>query len=171
MRKKILFIVQLPPPVHGSSVASCMIRQDVMINEEFDCRYINLSASVRVDEVSDYRAGRVMFKLLRFAGSLFKTIYALLTFRPEVCYITITCHGIPFIRDSIFVLLCKLVGCRIILHQHNKGMSRYVNKPLYRSLFQVVYRNTTVILLSWCLYDDIADIVKREQIMICPNGV
>lgn len=152
-------------------MASAMILQDAEINEEFDCRYINLSASVRADEVSDYRFWRVISKLWRFAGVLLKTIYTLFCFRPEVCYITITCHGIPFLRDSIIVLFCKFAGCRIILHQHNKGMSRYINKPLYRSLFGAVYRNTTVVLLSWRLYDDVACIVKRDQIRICPNGV
>ena len=28
-----------------------------------------------------------------------------------------------------------------------------------------------VILLSWNLYYDISDVVKRENILICPNGL
>ena len=35
----------------------------------------------------------------------------------------------------------------------------------------MVYRNTKVILLSWRLYADIEKVVKREQVMICPNGI
>ena len=35
----------------------------------------------------------------------------------------------------------------------------------------LVYRNTKVILLSWHLYQDIADVVKKEQVVICPNGI
>lgn len=61
--------------------------------------------------------------------------------------------------------------CNIILHQHNKGMAAYVDKPVYRWLLPLVYRKTNIILLSWLLYDDIAAVVKREQVKICPNGI
>ena len=79
--------------------------------------------------------------------------------------------GIPFLKDAPFVLLCKLFGRKIVLHQHSKGMSTCSRKPLYRWLLPLVYRKTTVILLSWQLYDDVADVVTREQVKICPNGL
>lgn len=163
--------MHLPPPVHGLSLASESIKQDFHINKEFNCRYVNLSASRQTDEVSSYSFLNVIIKLWRFSISLIQTLWLLITFRPKVAYITITCHGIPFLKDTPFVLLCKIFKCRIILHQHNKGMSTYVNKPLYRFLFPLVYKNTTVVLLSQHLYQDISSIVKQEQILICPNGI
>ena len=33
------------------------------------------------------------------------------------------------------------------------------------------YNYVKVILLSWNLYNDISDVVKRENILICPNGL
>lgn len=171
MRKKILFIMHLPPPVHGLSTASENIKRDSSINQEFSCRYVNLSVSRDTDEVSKYSFFNVIIKLWRFSISLLQTLWLLITFHPKVAYITITCHGIPFLKDTPFVLLCKIFKCRIILHQHNKGMSAYANKPLYRFLFPLVYKNTTVILLSQHLYHDVSPIVKQEQIIICPNGI
>ena len=50
-------------------------------------------------------------------------------------------------------------------------MAAYVDKPVYRWLLPLVYRKTNIILLSWLLYDDIAAVVKREQVKICPNGI
>ena len=47
-------------------------------------------------------------------------------------------------------------------------MCRY---PPYKWLLPLVYRNTKVILLSWHLYSDIAKVVKKEQVIICPNGI
>lgn len=170
-KKKILFIMHLPPPVHGQSMVCEQIRRSESINQEFDCRYINLSASRSSEEVSQYGIGQITRKLSRFGGALLATLWHLLTFRPETCYLTITCHGIPFLKDAPFVLLCKLFGRKIVLHQHNKGMAAYAHKPIYRQLLRLVYRNATVVLLSWRLYDDIASIVKREQIRICPNGL
>ena len=171
MKKKILFIMHLPPPVHGASMVSEQIRRSPVIHEKFDCRYVNLSASRTAAEVSRYGVLQVFRKTCRFLGSYLKTLRHLLFFRPQVCYLTITCYGIPFLKDAPFVLLCKLFGCSIILHQHNKGMASCAHKPLYRTLLPLVYRNATVILLSWSLYDDIATVVRREQVRICPNGL
>ncbi len=171
MKKKILFIMHLPPPVHGQSMVCNQIRHSKAINNEFECRYVNLSASRNAQEVSQYGMGQIIRKLWRFGGAFLSTLWHLLTFRPETCYLTITCHGIPFLKDAPFVLLCKLFGRKIILHQHNKGMKSCSTRPIYRQLMPLVYRNTTVVLLSWQLYEDVADIVKREQIRICPNGI
>lgn len=171
MRKKVLFIMQLPPPVHGSSMASELIRKDVHINEEFDCRYVNLSASRRADEVSSYSLMGVVRKLWRFFGAFLRVLGILVVFRPNVVYVTITCYGVPFLKDAPFVLLGKSFGCRVVLHQHNKGMSAYVDKPVFRTLLPLVYRGTTVVLLSERLYEDVSRVVKREQVVICPNGV
>lgn len=171
MKKKILFIMQLPPPVHGSSMASDMIRRDELLNEEFSCRYVNLSASRRADEVTNYSPFRVVTKLCRFFSSLCSTLWHLMVFRPDVSYITLTCHGIPFLKDAPFVLLSKMFGCRIVLHQHNKGASGCLGRFPYNLLMPMVYRNSTVILLSERLYEDVSAVVKKEQVVICPNGI
>lgn len=171
MKKKILFILHLPPPVHGSAMVSQQIRQSQLINTEFNCRYVNLSASRKMNEVARYSPLNTLKKIFRVAGSFFNTLQHLILFRPDTCYLTITCHGIPFLKDAPYVLLCKLFRCKIILHQHNKGMAHYVNKPIYRWLLPLVYQNTTVVLLSERLYADISQVVKKEQIKICPNGL
>lgn len=168
---KILFIVPLPPPVHGSSMVCRQIQQSEKINAAFDCRYVNLSTSRGNDEVAGFSPLLLLKKGGRFIASFILTFWQLLVFRPKKCYVAIACRGIGFLKDAPFVLLAKLFGCEIILHQHNKGMAEYANKPIYRWLLPLVYRHATVILLSWLLYDDVSAVVKREQVKICPNGI
>ena len=164
---KILFIAPLPPPVHGSAMVSQYIKDSRLVNEQFDCDFVNLSTSRRMDEIG--KGG--IKKLLRFVGAYFALLWKLLTRRYDLCYLAITCHDMGFLKDAPFVLLCKLFRRRVLIHQHNKGMSRCVDRWPYRWLLPLVYRNTTVMLLSWHLYDDIASVVKREQVVICANGV
>ena len=76
-----------------------------------------------------------------------------------------------FLKDAPFVLLCKLFRRKVVIHQHNKGMSKCVDKQPYKWLLPLVYRKTKVILLSWHLYPDIEKVVKKEQVLICPNGI
>ena len=164
---KILFIAPLPPPVHGSSMVSKYIKESTLIQESFDCDFVNLSTSRTMDEIG--KGG--LKKIFRFLGSLLTLLGKLLTHRYDLCYIAITCHGMGFLKDAPFALLCKLFGRKLLLHQHNKGMSRDCNRWPYRWLMPLVYRNATVMLLSWNLYEDISAVVKREQVIVCPNGV
>ena len=167
MKKRILFIVPLPPPVHGSAMMCQYIKDSSLINDTFQCDYVNLSTSHRMDEIGR----RSIKKIFRFVGSYFAVLTKLFAHHYDACYLAITCHGIGFLKDAPFVLLCKLFGCKVILHQHNKGMANGINRWPFRWLLPVAYRNTAVILLSWKLYPDIEKVVKREQIMICPNGI
>lgn len=167
MKKRILFIIPLPPPIHGSSVVSQCIKDSPMVNESFDCDFVNLSTSRRMDEIGKLNP----VKLFRFVSVFFSTFWKLLTHRYNLCYLAITCHGGGFLKDAPFVLLCKLFRRKIIIHQHNKGMARDVDRWPYRWLLPLVYHSTRVILLSERLYPDIDKIVPRESVVICPNGI
>lgn len=166
-RPKVLFIGTLPPPVHGSAVVSQQIKDSKLIKETFRCDWVNLGISRRMDEIGK----RTLAKPFRFVGAWLRTLWLLLTHRYALCYLAITCHGVGFLKDAPFVLLCKLFRKKIIIHQHNKGMSKDVDRWPYRWLLPLCYKNAKVILLSWHLYPDIERIVPRENVMICPNGI
>lgn len=166
-KTKILFVATFPPPVHGSAMMSKYIKESNLINEAFDCDYINLSTSRRMDEIGK----KNISKFFRFVKSYLCLLCKLMTNRYALCYLAITCHGLGFIKDAPFVLLCKFFRRKIVIHQHNKGMSKDVNRQPYKWLLPLVYRSTKVILLSWYLYDDISSVVKKEDVFICPNGI
>ena len=166
-KTRILFVAPLPPPVHGSAVVSKQIKDSKLINDTFCCDWVNMSTSRRMDEV-----GKItLSKPLRLFASLCKLMWLLLINRYDLCYLAITCHGKPFLKDAPFVLLCKLFYNKIVIHQHNKGLSEDVEKWPYRRLMPLIYKNTKIILLSWHLYPDIEKVVKKENVFICPNGI
>lgn len=167
MKQRILFITPLPPPVHGSAMVSQQIKDSEIINNVFDCDFVNLSTSRKMDEIQKFS----VIKIFRLLGIYFNVFFHLLFHHYDLCYCAIACFGSPFLKDAPIVLLCKLFGRKVLIHQHNKGMSRYCRKPIYKQLYHWVYRHTRVMLLSWRLYDDISEIVKKEQVCICPNGI
>ncbi len=166
-KKRILFIGPLPPPVHGSAVVSQQIKDSILIKKAFDCDWVNLSTSRRMEEIGK----KTLSKPFRLTGALMRELWLLLTHRYDLCYLAITCHGIGFLKDSPFVLMCKLFQRKIVIHQHNKGMANDVDKWPYRWLLPLCYKNARVILLSWYLYSDIEKVVPRENVVICPNGI
>ena len=165
MKKKILFLLQMPPPTYGAAIVGQEIHDSKLINESFDAVYLNI---VLTRDLNNRETA--LYRLLRYTGLFFRLLGILLTHRFDLCYLAITCHGVGFLKDSLFVLTCKLFCKRIVIHQHNKGMSADARKPVYRTLFPLVYRHTKVILLSEHLYDDISAHVGRDQILICHNG-
>lgn len=168
---RILYLAPLPPPIHGSAMVSEQIRNSKVVNEAFDGDFVNISTSRKMCEIGKGGLWLTLQKTIRFLVSFLKTLGLLLTHRYDLCYCAITCHGSGFLKDAPFVLLCKLFRRKILIHQHNRGMAKDVDRPIYHWLLPLVYKNTKVILLSWYLYPDIERVVKRENILVCPNGI
>lgn len=171
MRKKIAIFCTLPPPVHGSAMVSQYIKDSEYIKSEFDMEFVNISTSRKMSEIGKNNPVLLLKKLLRFLGSYLQCIGMLIAHKHNLCYLAITCHGIGFIKDMPFVLLCKMFGRKVVIHQHNKGMSADIDRAPYKWLIPFSYKNTKVILLSWRLYPDIEKVVKKENVMVCPNGI
>lgn len=167
MKDRILFIATFPPPVHGSAVVSQYIKDSTLINDNFQCDYVNLSTSKSMDELGKNSP----VKILRLLCALSQTLWKLLRHRYDLCYLAITCHGLGFLKDAPFVLLCRLFRRKLLIHQHNKGMSYDIDRWPYCFLMPLCYRNARVILLSWKLYGDIEKVVPKEKVLICPNGI
>ena len=163
----MLFVGTLPPPVHGSAVVSLQIKESKLINETFQCDWVNLGTSRRMDEIGK----RTLAKPFRFIWAWLQALWLLITHRYSLCYLAITCHGVGFLKDAPFVLLARLFCKRRVIHQHNKGMSKDVDRWPYCWLLPLCYKNAKVILLSWHLYPDVEKVVPKENVHICPNGI
>ena len=163
-KPKILFILHLPPPVHGAAMVGEMIHGSEQFNRAFDCRYINLSTSASIGEI-----GKVSVGKLTAVMSLWKSVRkALADFRPDLVYVTASSTGLGFLKDSLLVSRIKKAGYRVVVHFHNKGVSR---NPAFKPLYTRFFDGINVILLSGRLYPDIAAYIPRERVAFCPNGV
>ncbi|SDW69704.1 Glycosyltransferase involved in cell wall bisynthesis [Flavobacterium degerlachei] len=167
MTPRILFLLHLPPPVHGSSMVGKWIKESSVINNTFACRYINLLASKKVSE-----SGKItilkLWGMLTVCILLFKQ---LIKQKPELCYLALTTTGAALYRDLLLVSILKLFGVKRVYHLHNKGIAKAANKPLNKWVYRFVFKNASVILLSEYLYKDIKEFVPRNRVEICPNGI
>ena len=166
-KPRLLFVTPLPPPVHGSAMVSRYIKDSELVRSSFQADFVNLSTSRKMDEIGKNSP----MKIFRFVRSYWQVFFRLLVHRYDLCYLAITCHGVGFLKDAPFVLLCKWLGRKVVIHQHNKGMERFVDRKPYKWLLKRVYGGTHVILLSWKLFSDVERIVRKEQVCICPNGI
>lgn len=164
---KIIFLLHLPPAVHGASIVGEQIKNSRIINESFKGRYINLLVSRSVDDT-----GKTKFlKLIRFFVAWFKLLIELLKEKPDLCYFALTNKGKAFYKDVVLVSLLKLFKVKTVFHLHSKGVKNQESKKLNNLLYRFVFKKSYVILLSKYLYDDIKTFVSWDQVYICPNGV
>ena len=166
IKPKVLFVVPLPPPVHGSTVMCQYIKDSKLINDQFDCVFVNLSASRSMAEVHKFQ----MVKIWRMLKAFLVLIWELITHRYDLCYVALAFHK-SLLKDAPFVLLCKLFRRKVVIHLHGKGASVDAQNAIYRWLLKLTFRNCKVVLLSWLLYPDIENFVKKEDVSICPNGI
>jgi len=164
---KILFILHLPPPIHGSSMVGKYIHDSQVINETFNTRYINLGTSKTVDEIGKNH----FLKITRYLRILISFIRQIVKFKPDLIYLAITAKGIGFYKDLPIAIIAKLFRKKLVLHYHNKGVKTRQNNFFDNFLYKLLFKNTKVILLSKLLYDDVKKYVNEEDAYYCPNGI
>lgn len=167
MKQKILFIMHMPPPVHGAAMVGQYIHDSKLINEKFEGHYINLTTAKNLQDI-----GKVGFrKFVDFVMLLRRIRKSLKTINPELVYVTPNACGGAFYKDYIVVQMIKRMGYQVVVHYHNKGVSTRQNRFLDNILYQRFFKGIKVILLSECLYSDVMKYVKREDVFVCGNGI
>lgn len=167
MKSRILFILHMPPPVHGAAMVGKYIHNSKLINEKFECRYVNLTTASSLEDI-----GRVSLSKLKAFVRLVRHIRReVKAFRPQLVYITPNAKGGAFYKDFIVVELLKMMGCRVVAHYHNKGVSTRQDRWLDNLLYRKFFKDIKVILLGRSLYKDVEKYVKWEDVFICPNGI
>ena len=163
----ILFILHMPPPVHGAAMVGKFIHDSELVNSKFDCHYINLATASELEEIGKFKIKKVFLfcQLLRQIRKAVKDI------KPQLVYITPNAMGGPFYKDYMVVQMLKRMGCKIVIHYHNKGVVTRQEKWFDNMLYHRFFNGIKVILLGESLYQDIKKYVRREDVCICPNGI
>ncbi len=167
MKYKILFIMHMPPPMHGAAQMGQYIHDSELINSSFDCKYLNPSASDNVKDV-----GRLSFKKIFFLFSFIHKIYKIVNkWHPDLVYITPTSDRWGFYRDYLNVLLLKYMKCHIIAHFHNKADKSFRKKWYNRYLYRSFFNGINTIFLSKRLLPQFEEYLNEDTTYICPNGI
>jgi glycosyltransferase involved in cell wall biosynthesis len=167
IKPRILFILHLPPPMHGASAVGKYIENSNAINDAFEADYLNLGTSKQLNE-----SGKGGFrKFYEICKLQVKLVNILARKNYKFCYVTLNSKGPSFYKDVLVVFTLKLFQKKIIYHFHNKGVAQFQHKKLDDLLYRFVFKNTKTILLSRYLYPDIKKYVQERDVYYCPNGV
>lgn len=166
-QNRILFIMQLPPPLHGASQSNSNIANSSFINSNFDVRIVNLKFANSLSELRRF----TLKKVLKAFKYCFVIISVARKFKPDLVYFTLSPNGFAFYRDALYVFIIKILRIKIVFHLHGKGIKKYCESNYFkRVLFKKVFQNADVICLTNKLTKDIEN-VSSAQPFIVPNGI
>ena len=172
-KPSVLFVMHMPPPIHGASAMGQYIRESELINNTFDCRYIDITTAKNLEDI-----GKADFnKIGLFFRKMMQVVRAIYKKKPSIIYMTPCTTGGPFFKDNLMLTIAKLVALlfskksRFVIHLHNKGVKTMQGDWKYEMMYRFYFYQLKVILLGESLFQDVSKYVKREDVLICPNGI
>lgn len=162
MRKKILFIGQFPPPIHGVSYINKVIKNSERINKKLDIIYYDYRFTNNISSIGKYK----LKSLLYFINNIFQILKILRKEKREIVF-TIVPVGIAFYRDLILILIIRLffkLNFKLYLHAGN--IDSFIKKnPINKSLYMYLSSFSTFIFLREGLYKSLDINFKNVSIL------
>lgn len=166
-KKTILFIMHMPPPVHGAAMVGQFIHDSELIRDAFDCHYVNMAVAARLEDVG--KGG--WHKVKGIFQKLMEMRRAVKCMKPDLVYITPNSAGAPFYKDFLTVMMLKIMRQRIVMHFHNKGVATRQERWLDNWLYRRYFKGVKLILLADSLYEDVRKYIVRSNVFVCPNAI
>lgn len=169
---RILFIVQLPPPVHGASLMNKLVAGRASRFESNKCFIVKLNFAKSLSDLQKFHPR----KLLRAITVAFEIIGKIIAYKPQVIYFSMVPIGIVLIRDSIYLLLCKLLApsSKKIIHLHRPGMLQfYSQKPYLYRFYSFIFRGCEIVHLTPLLAKkELSPLqLTKSRITVIPNSI
>lgn len=167
MNNKVLFLLKVPPPVHGSTVMNKIVADSTIIANGVIPIYQLESVSKNVDDIGKISLSKIIVIFKNYLNLLVK----LIRYRPKLAYMAVSPKGTAFFKDFISIVLIKIFSRKILFHFHVKGINTELSKSLIRKfLMQFAFKNEIGIVLSNRLLSDF-DNVGFDKLYVVPNSI
>lgn len=167
MKKKILFFVPLPPPIHGASVINKSIKDNKKIKNNFKTFFFNSSQSKNLIDVGNFNLKKT-FLFLNDCVELSKKI---INIKPDIIYFNPSPRGIGFYRDILYIIILKFFKKKLVFHLHGRGFKKKFKKSyIWKKLLIKLFKDVNLICLSKKLTKDILLFNdKKKKVFILNN--
>ncbi len=168
-KPKILYLIQLPPPIHGVSVINQQVFESKLINDLLEKSILEIKFSKRFAEIRKITIKKVFL----FIFLCFRLIGIITRNRPYYAYFSFMPVGKGFLRDLIILFILKINKVKPILHLHNRGIARQAKKNFYKWLYERAFSGAEIIHLSKSLIvsEFTALDLKKSRFHVVTNGI
>ena len=166
LKSKILFLVQLPPPVHGSSLVNKIIVNNEKVKLRYNIDILEIQLAKNMEDLGNFSFMKIVNAFIIF----FKLLKSMIFKKYELIYLTLSPVGFAFYKDAILILILKVFNKKIVLHLHGKGIKEQLNSKIKKKIYALVFKNCEVIHLAISLYEDIKEVYPKTPYYL-NNGI
>ncbi|MEO7871311.1 MAG: glycosyltransferase family 4 protein [Bacteroidia bacterium] len=160
---------KLPPPYMGPSIATEIILNSSLKNN-FDLIHIDTKANESLLTLGKWS----IKKIIKNNAIYFKLWKAVLKNKPDLVWIPISQTTVGFIKDSVFIIISKISGRKIILQLRGSDFKNWIqNKASLLTKWYVknILKSTHgIIVLGNNLKYLFEDYFSDDKIFVVPNG-
>jgi len=139
------------------------------LKEQFNLRYLDIKANETLDTL-----GKFSFSKIKKNISIYKNFSGLLSdFHPDIVLIPISQTTLGFIKDAVFIILCKRHGVRSVIQLRGSNFRKWVETsslPVRKLVAYVLRMPQGVIVLGNKLKYLFENYFSDDRIFVVPNG-
>ncbi len=168
MKKRVIFLGKLPPPYIGPAVAAEIILNS-SLKDEFELIHLDTSDHRGINTLGkfDFTNFYLAFK------QYFNLVRLILRHKPDLVYIPIGQTTVSYCRDSVFILIARCFGKKVICHLRGGNFKRWYDsarRPVRWWVCFVHRKVSAQIVLGSKLRHLFDWLIPQEKIFVIPNG-
>ncbi|MCX6274291.1 MAG: glycosyltransferase family 4 protein [Bacteroidetes bacterium] len=167
-KKKVLILGKLPPPYMGPAIATEILLKS-SLRESFELIHLNTKVNEKLSGIGRWS----LKKIFRSYSLYWQMIRIVATRKPDLILIPFSQDTIPFIKDSLYILIAKIFRRKVLLHLRGSNFLGWLGKssPLTKwYVKKMIVLCNGVIVLGHNLKYLFQDYFSEDKIFVVPNG-
>jgi len=167
-KPKVLLLGKLPPPYMGPSIATEIILKSTL-KDHFELIHLDTKINHQISSFGTWSFSKVLANISIY----FKMFSLLRKHKPQLVLIPISQTTTGFFKDSLFILIAKLFGRKVLLQLRGSNFKTWIehSSSINKSYVKFILKKTQgMIVLGNNLKYLFADYYADNNIFVVPNG-
>lgn len=164
----VLLLGKIPPPYIGPAVATELLLNS-RLKEEFHLIHLDTRLGRSVGAIGRWKIG----KLFRMKMQYIRLFFICVLKRPTLVWIPISQSTPGFLKDSVYILIARLTGRRVLLHLRGSNLLNWLRQSTTLTRIYVswiIKRTQGAIVLGEKLRYLFEPFLPADKIFVVPNG-
>ena len=171
MKKRVLLIGYMPPPYHGVVRMTEILKNSELLNAEFDVEIFYIKAVDNAESRGKFAFKNILLNLQNIIAFFVKCLFG----KYDILYLSMAQNNLGFIRDSLFVLIGKFFGIKILARYHaGDFIKSYEAKNQYlKSYIKYIYSKKIdkLIVLAEKIKKQFLNFIDERKLVVVYNFI
>jgi len=167
-RHKVLLLGKLPPPYMGPAIATKILLGS-SLKDCFHLLHLDTRINTSLNTMGKWSIGKVMKNL----GNYWKLLRLNTMQRPSLVLIPISQTTMGYLKDFVFMFLCKMTGRNVVLQLRGSNFKNWLDQAsfLTKTIVRISMKwSSGMIVLGHNLTYLFKEYYPDDRIFVIPNG-